>query len=102
MWKPITSLSLLFTGAVLISGCATWHAGRADKAHERMAYAKAADQYDKALRSADDPKTAAHLRDEMLRAAEAHQRKHEMKEAATLYGRRSSRWVIARTPSYSS
>ena len=45
------------------------------------------DQYDKALRSADDPSKAAHLRGDMLRAAEAHQRNREMKEAASLYGR---------------
>lgn len=85
--KPILSLLCWSIGSALLSGCATWHAGRADRAHDRMAYAEATDQYDKALRSADDPSKAAHLRGDMLRAAEAHQRNREMKEAASLYGR---------------
>jgi len=85
MHRSVTPLTIV--AMILLGGCASWHASQADKAHARMAYAKAATGYDKALRDVDDPRKGPRLRAEMLRAADAHWHKHEMKEAAVLYGR---------------
>ena len=70
---------LLLLPTLVLGACAQHHLATADKAHERMAYARATVNYEKALAKVDDRAAA-------LRAAEAYQRRNMLDRAAHWYG----------------
>lgn len=72
--KPL----LLLLPALVLAGCAQQHLVQADKAYDRMAYAKATGRYEKALAKIDD-------RDAALRAADAYRRMNQLQKAADWY-----------------
>lgn len=69
---------LLLLPALLLGSCARHHLATADKDHERMAYARAVRNYEKALPVLQD-------RDAALRAADAYQRMNMHGKAAEWY-----------------
>ncbi len=75
---------LLLVPMLALAGCAQQHLVNADKAYDRMAYAKAATGYEKALAKIED-------RDAALRAADANRRMNQLQKAANWYAYAESR-----------
>lgn len=75
--KPLSILPVL---ALLVSSCAQQHLTVADKAYDRMAYARASAHYDKALARLND-------RGAMVRAADAHDHTGDLAKAASWYAK---------------
>jgi outer membrane protein OmpA-like peptidoglycan-associated protein len=69
---------MLLAAASILGGCTMHHLTVADKAYDRMAYAKATEHYEKALRRTDDREAA-------LRLAHSHQRRNMLEPAAEWY-----------------
>jgi peptidoglycan-associated lipoprotein len=75
------NMKLLFLLPLLVlSSCAKHHLATADKDYERMAYANATRNYEKALAQLED-------RDAMLRTADAYQRQNMLERSADWYAK---------------